>query len=126
MSKPLVGLVLGIVLGFFDGLTAWFTPEVRPFLAGILIGSSFKGMLVGIAAGLFARKVRSTGWGIAFGFAVALLLAYAVAAMPSETGKHYYLEIMVPGSIVGAIIGFATQRYGSSPRQLVTQGAKHG
>jgi len=43
------------------------------------------------------------------------LFAYLVAAMPSETGKHYYLEIMLPGFVVGAIIGFLTQRMGISP-----------
>ena len=29
MSKPLIGIVLGAVLGAIDGLTAWFTPAVR-------------------------------------------------------------------------------------------------
>jgi hypothetical protein len=41
-----------------------------------------------------------------------LLLAFGVAAMPSETGEHYYFEIMLPGSIVGAIVGYATQKFG--------------
>jgi hypothetical protein len=50
--------------------------------------------------------------GIAFGLAVGLVLAYAVAAMPSATGKHYYFEIMLPGAIVGAIVGYATQKHG--------------
>jgi len=28
--------------------------------------------------------------------------------------KHgYYLEIILPGSIVGALVGWATQRYGT-------------
>jgi hypothetical protein len=126
MNKPLLGLVLGVVLGFLDGLTAWFTPEVRPMITGILIGSSVKGMLVGIAAGMFARKVNSLAWGIAFSFAVGLLLAWAVAAMPSETGEHYYLEIMIPGSVVGAIIGFATQRFGkASQHSTQHQGARN-
>ena len=43
MNKPVFGLVLGAGLGVFDGLTAWFTPAVRPFLMGIVIGSTFKG-----------------------------------------------------------------------------------
>ncbi len=30
MNKIVFGLLLGAILGAFDGLTAWFTPEVRP------------------------------------------------------------------------------------------------
>ena len=112
MNKILLGVLLGAVLGIFDGLTAWLTPAVRPYIIGIVIGSTFKGVIAGIAAGWFARKVQSVPAGIAFGLVVGLLLAYAVAAMPSETGEHYYFEIMLPGSIVGAILGWATQRYG--------------
>ena len=51
--------------------------------------------------------------------AVGLLLAFAVASMPQPTGKHYYFEIMLPGGIVGMIVGYATQRFGTpllSPR----------
>ena len=32
--------------------------------------------------------------------------------MPDESGHHYYFEIMLPGSILGAVVGWATQRYG--------------
>ncbi len=85
---------------------------VRPFIVGIVIGSTMKGLIAGAAAGWFARRVDSVPWGVVFGFGVGLLLAYLVAAMPSETGDHYYLEIMLPGSILGAVVGWATQRYG--------------
>jgi hypothetical protein len=27
----------------------------------------------------------------------------------------YYLEIVLPGTLVGLIVGFATQKYGKSP-----------
>lgn len=111
-NKPMVGMVLGAVLGIFDGGTAWFTPEVRPFMQSILIGSAFKGLLTGMAAGLFARKYNSVPIGIGFGLLIGLILSYAVAAMPSATGAHYYLEIMLPGCILGALVGFATQRFG--------------
>ena len=33
--------------------------------------------------------------------------------MPDESGNHYYFEIMLPGAIVGAIVGYATQKYRS-------------
>ena len=83
-------------------------------LAGILIGSSVKGMIVGILSGLFARKVKSLKLGIIFGAVMGLLFAFLVAAAPSETGQHYYLEIMIPGFLDGAIVGFLTQRAGTT------------
>jgi hypothetical protein len=101
-------------LGFLDGATAWFTPEVRAAIVSILIGSSIKGLLVGLAAGFYARRVQSLGKGIALGAVVGLVLAFGVAAMPDPSGQHYYLQIMTPGFITGAMIGFFTQRYGTA------------
>lgn len=112
MNKALLGLLLGGILGAFDGLTAWFTPAVRDQLLGIVIGSTAKGLLAGVLIGYFARKVRSLPLGLLFGLAIGLVLAYAVAAMPNPSGQHYYFEIMLPGAIVGTIIGYATQRFG--------------
>jgi flagellar biosynthesis protein FliR len=111
MSKPLFGLLLGGVLGIFDGLTAYLTPEVRDQLVGIVIGSTFKGLVAGLSIGFFARKVRSLPLGVLFGLAVGLVLAWIVAAIPDPNGKHYYFEIMLPGALVGAIVGYATQKY---------------
>lgn len=113
MNKVWLGLLIGGVLGIFDGLTAWFTPEARTHLLGIVIGSTFKGLLAGVLIGYFARKVNSLPLGILFGLAVGLLLAFAVAVMPQPDGKHYYFEIMLPGGIVGMIVGYATQRFGA-------------
>lgn len=112
MNKALLGLLLGGILGIFDGLTAWFYPEARSQLLGIVIGSTIKGLIAGVCIGYFARKVNSLPLGIIFGLGVGLLLAFAVAAMPNPAGKHYYFEIMLPGGIVGVIVGYATQRYG--------------
>lgn len=118
MSKPLLGLILGAVLGIVDGLTALFYPYAVPWIMSILIGSTFKGLVAGVLIGIFARKVRSVPWGIVFGFGVGLLLAYLVARMGDPNGQHHYLEIMVPGSIVGMILGFATQRYGKGSKWI--------
>ncbi|HZS44806.1 MAG TPA: hypothetical protein VFC63_06850 [Blastocatellia bacterium] len=112
MSKPIFGLLLGGFLGILDGLTAWFTPAVRDQLLGIVIGSTIKGLIAGILIGLFARWFKSLPLGILFGLAVGALLAFIVAAM---TPQHYYFEIMLPGSLVGLIVGFATQKYGKAP-----------
>jgi len=113
VNKILVGLIFGLVLGALDGATAWFYPETRPLIGGILIGSSFKGMLVGVLSGWFARKVNSTGWGITVGSVLGLLFAFFVAFMDAKSGKSHYLEIMLPGFVVGAIVGFLTQRMGA-------------
>ena len=116
MNKPVYGMLLGGFLGVFDGLTALLSaPEVAPQIVGIVIGSTFKGILAGLLIGWFAKKVNSLPLGIAFGLGVGLLLAYAVAAMPDPSGKHYYWQIMLPGSVLGVIVGYATQRY--SPRR---------
>jgi hypothetical protein len=114
MNKPVVGIVVGAVLGLIDGATAWFTPSARSMMASILMGSSVKGMVVGVLCGLFARKVQSNGAGIALGAVLGLIFAYLVAAMPSPDGQHYYLEIMLPGFVVGAITGFLTQKLGDT------------
>jgi hypothetical protein len=119
MNKLLVGLIFGVILGAVDGATAWFTPEVRSMMAGILMGSSIKGMLVGLLSGWFALKVHSTKWGIVVGAALGLLFAYLVAAL-QPPGEHHYLEIMMPGFVVGAIIGFLTQRLGEKRAQTNT------
>jgi hypothetical protein len=121
MSKPLLGLILGVVLGFLDGLTALFTPAVAGQMTEILIGSSVKGMLAGLIIGFFARKVRSLTTVVLFGGVVGLLLATLVAAMPDPSGNHYWIEIMVPGTIVGLILGFATQKYGTAAKPLTAR-----
>ena len=112
MNKVILGVVLGGVLGIFDGFTAWFTPAARPDIVQIVIGSTFKGLIAGVLIGWFSRKVNSLLWGIVFGTAVGMLLAFLVARLG---GGLYYFEIMLPGSIVGLIVGYATQKYGSQP-----------
>lgn len=111
MNKPVFGLLLGGILGVFDGLTAWFTPAVRAQILGIVIGSTVKGLIVGVLIGFFAQKVKSFPLGMLFGAAVGMFFAYLIAAMGTATGEHYYFAIMLPGSIVGLIAGYATQRY---------------
>jgi len=112
MNKIVLGLLVGGFLGVFDGLTAWFTPDVRAQLLGIVIGSTVKGLIAGVLIGYFSKKVNSLPLGILFGLGIGLLLAFGVAAIPNPGGKHYYFEIMLPGGMVGMIVGYATQRFG--------------
>ncbi len=109
MNKVFFGIILGGVLGIFDGLSALVSaPQVRPEIAGIVVGSTIKGVLAGALIGFFARKVHSVPLGILFGAAVGFGLAYLVIL----AGNPYFLEIMLPGGAVGLIVGYATQKFG--------------
>jgi hypothetical protein len=117
VNKPVLGLVLGGALGVFDGLSALVSaPEVAPQITGIVVGSTIKGLVTGVCIGWFARKVHSLPLGILFGLAVGLVLAFAVASIPDPSGKHYYWQIMLPGALLGTVVGYVTQRHGSGAR----------
>jgi len=125
MSKPLIGVLLGAVLGAVDGLTAWFTPALAPVMVGIAVvryrlyeidAVINRALVYGattalIAIGFFARKFHSLPVGILFGLIVGAALAYLTALL----NGGYYLQIILPGSMVGLIVGFATQKYGKAP-----------
>jgi hypothetical protein len=117
MSKPILGMLLGAVLGLLDGIGAYAYPAARPAIAGIVIGSTMKGFLTGLAAGFFSTRLKSLPLGILAGLAVGLLLSYFVAASSPLEGKYYYWEIMLPGGAVGAIVGYATWKFGRVRQQ---------
>lgn len=117
MNKPVLGLVAGGVLGVVDGLTALLSaPAVASQLPTIVIGSMGKGLVAGVLVGWFARKVNSLPLGILFGLTMGALFAlpFAMATDPT-TGQRYFWEILIPGSMVGLVVGFLTQRYGTRP-----------
>jgi hypothetical protein len=116
MKKPLFGMLLGGVLGIPDGLSALVSagddPNIRAGIIGIVVGSTVKGLIAGLLIGVFARKFDSLPLGILFGMSVGLLLAYGVSAMQKAAGQPpYYWEIMLPGAIVGIIVGYATVKH---------------
>ena len=124
MNKPVFGMLLGGILGVFDGLSALISapgdPNVQAGIVGIVIGSTFKGLLAGVLIGWFARRVQSVPKGIAFGVLISGLFAYLVAAMPQPDGTHYYWQIMLPGCVLGLVVGYATQKYGARPGKPVS------
>ena len=113
MRKIGIAVILGAVLGAFDGLTAWFTPAVRDQLGTIVMLSSLKSVIAGLLIGIFACFVKKPAAVITVGLVVGLLLAYLVAMTPDpKTGQHYWAQIMIPGALVGLLVGYATVRYG--------------
>jgi hypothetical protein len=113
MKKIGIAVLVGAILGAFDGMTAWFTPSVRDQIGTIVMLSSLKSVIAGFLIGIFACFVEKRVAIVIFGLTVGLILAYLVAMSPDpNTGQHYYAQIMVPGAIVGLLVGYATARYG--------------
>jgi hypothetical protein len=122
MTKPVIGMLVGAALGVVDGLSAWAYPEARPLIVSIVISSTIKGILTGAASGWVARRWRSMAIGVAAGVAIGFVLS-TLAAIPMMSGQpSHYFDIVLPGMLLGAIVGFATQRYEgrdrSSGRQI--------
>ena len=107
MKKPLFATLLGGFLGIFDGLTALFTPDVRSQIVGIVIGSTIKGLVAGIIIGFFATRVHSLVIGTIFGLLVGAFFAYLILLM----NPGHALNIMLPGSLVGLIVGYTAQKH---------------
>jgi putative effector of murein hydrolase len=121
VTKPMLGLVLGGVLGVFDGLSALVSapndPAVKAGIVGIVIGSTVKGILTGLLIGWFAKRTQSLGTAIVFGLAVGLALAFCVSLAQKLSGQPaYYWQIMLPGGILGVIVGYATFTQGRPAR----------
>lgn len=124
MKKPVLGLIAGGVLGIADGLTALISaPETAPAIMSIVLGSMGKGLVAGVLIGWFARKVNNLALGVVFGLVVGALIALPIAlSRDPVTGQQYFWEILIPGSMVGLIVGFLTQRYGQRPAAAASRG----
>ena len=75
-------------------------------LMGIVAGSTFKGVIAGLIVGLVAQRTQSLAAIVGTGLVVGAFFAYLVTP-----GGPYFWEIILPGSIVGLIVGFATAKY---------------
>lgn len=81
----------------------------------IVVGSTLKGLITGLAMGFFARRFRSLPLGLLLGLGIGLGLSYFAAMAPDAQGQHHYFEIMLPGGILGLVVGVTTQRFGRRP-----------
>jgi hypothetical protein len=121
VNKILLGLLLGALLGLFDGWTARFYDTVRPDeYTMIMGGSTFKGVVTGLAAGFAARKWNSIKAGLSAGLIVGLLFSAIIGyneengydGKPGKPGAFW--QIVLPGTALGIVVGIAAQRYGKS------------
>jgi hypothetical protein len=115
MKNLAFATVLGGVLGIFDGMTAWFTPEVRNQMVGIIIGSTIKGLIVGVLVGWYASRVHSLAKGMIVGLIVAAFFALLIAALPSPTARTTTGKSSCPDRSSGS--SSAMPRKSSAPRK---------
>jgi hypothetical protein len=114
MSKPILGIVMGAVLGTLDGLSAWFFPDARPMMMTIIVGSMVKGVITGLLAGLIARSWQSDAVGVVSG----VLIGGVLSTLAAIGQAGHYMEIILPGMLLGALVGFVTQRYPRRSRPM--------
>ncbi len=107
MKKLPLGLLSGTVLGLLDGLSAFFIPEALEMIGMIITSATIKGVITGLCIGLIARKVDGIGKNILLGGGVSAVLSI-LAAVPSGA----YIEILVPGVIIGVLVGFLVAKWG--------------
>jgi hypothetical protein len=111
ITKPMLGLAVGGALGLLDGLSGFLEPSLAPLMGSVITFSLLKGLVSGIAIGYFSQRVPSITAGIAAGIAIAALLSLLVVL---HAGMALFWDILLPGMLLGAIVGFATQKFGRS------------
>jgi hypothetical protein len=109
ITKPMLGLAVGGTLGLLDGLSGFFEPSLAPLMGSVITFSMLKGLVAGVAIGYLSQRVRSMVIGILAGIAIAAMLSLAVVL---HAGMALFWDIMLPGMLLGAVVGFATQRFG--------------
>jgi hypothetical protein len=116
LTKPMLGLTAGGVLGLLDGLSGFFEPSLAPVMGSVITFSLLKGLLVGITTGYVSQRVHSMLLGILAGVGIAAVLSLLVIL---HAGMALFWDIMVPGMLLGLIVGFATQKFGRARESAV-------
>ena len=109
LSKPMLGLLVGGTLGLMDGLSGFLYPTLAPAMTSVITFSLLKGLVAGLVIGYVSLRLHSMFLGILAGAAIAAALSFLVIL---RAGMALFWDIMLPGMLVGVIVGFATQRFG--------------
>ena len=110
LTKPMLGLAVGGTLGLLDGLSGFLEPSLAPVMTGVITSSLLKGLVTGVVIGYVSQKLRSMALGLLAGAAIGALLSLLVILW---AGMASFWDIMLPGMLLGVIVGFATQKFGT-------------
>jgi hypothetical protein len=119
ISKPMLGLALGGTLGLLDGLSGFLEPSLAPMMGSVITFSLLKGLVSGVLIGYVAQRVHSMLLGILAGVAIAAFLSFLLIL---KAGIVLWVDILLPGMLLGVIVGFCTQKFG---RRAEAAGAQH-
>src|SRR5713226_998883 len=78
LTKPMLGLAVGGVLGLLDGLSGFFEPALAPVMGSVITFSLLKGLVAGITTGYVSQRVHSMLLGILAGIGIAAVLSLLV------------------------------------------------
>jgi hypothetical protein len=109
LTKPMLGLAVGGTLGLLDGLSGFLEPSLAAVMGSVITFSLLKGLLAGIATGYVSERVHSMALGVLAGVVIAAALSLLVIL---RAGLALFWDILLPGMLLGATVGFATQRFG--------------
>jgi hypothetical protein len=111
LTKPMLGLAVGGTLGLLDGLSGFLEPSLAPVMSSVITFSLLKGLLSGIAIGYVSQRFHSMLVGILAGAGIAAVLSLLVIL---RAGMALFWDIMLPGMLLGVVVGFTTQKFGQS------------
>lgn len=116
LTKPILGLAIGGTLGLLDGLSGFFEPSLAPLMTSVITFSLLKGLVSGIAIGYVSQRVHSLAIGLLAGLAIGAFLSLLVIWHAGMT----LLDILLPGMLLGVIVGFCTQKFGKPSSAAAT------
>jgi hypothetical protein len=109
LTKPMLGLAVGGTLGLLDGFSGFLEPSLAPVMSGVITFSLLKGLVAGIAIGFVSQRFHSMFVGICAGIGIAAALSLLVIL---RAGMALFWDIMLPGMLLGVVVGFTTQKFG--------------
>jgi hypothetical protein len=110
LTKPILGLAVGGTLGLLDGLSGFLEPSLAPVMTGVIASSLLKGLVAGVTIGYVSKKLHSLPLGMLAGAGIGAVLSLLVILW---AGMASFWDILLPGMLLGVIVGFSTQKFGS-------------
>jgi hypothetical protein len=110
LTKPILGLAVGGTLGLLDGLSGFLEPSLAPVMTGVIASSLLKGLVAGVTIGYVSNKLHSLALGMLAGAGIGAVLSLLVILW---AGMALFWDILLPGMLLGVIVGFSTQKFGS-------------